>query len=72
MKRNQHERILDWMDHNGSISPMEAFEFLNITKLATRVGELIRTGVRIEKEMVFKKNAATGETVRYMRYRRAA
>ena len=42
MKRNQHERILDWMDHNGSISPMEAFEFLNITKLATRVGELIR------------------------------
>ena len=28
---NQYEKILDWIDHNGAITPMEAFMFLNIT-----------------------------------------
>ena len=63
---NQYEKILDWIDHNGAITPMEAFMFLNITKLATRVSELIRSGEKITKRMVVKKNKMTGKTVRYM------
>lgn len=65
----QHERILDFIDRHGSITPMDAFLDLGITKLATRVSELIRGGVRIEKTQKSGKNRF-GETVRYMEYRR--
>jgi len=57
----QGERILDYIDRFGSISPMEAFSDLGITKLATRISE---------KTMEERKNRY-GETTRYMRYRRA-
>ena len=65
----QGERILNYMDEHGSISPMEAFTDLGITKLATRVSELIRGGVKIEKEFEESQNRY-GEKVCYMRYRR--
>ena len=65
----QHERILDFIDRHGSITPMDAFLDLGITKLATRVSELIRGGVRIEKTQKSGKNRF-GEPVRYMEYRR--
>ena len=41
----QHERILDYMDRFGSITPMDAIFDLGITKLATRIGELRQLGV---------------------------
>lgn len=65
----QQERILDYIDRHGSITPMDAFLDLGITKLATRVSELIRDGVRIEKSQKSGKNRF-GEPVRYMEYRR--
>jgi hypothetical protein len=34
---NQYERIDKYLDDFGSISPMEAFHDLGITKLATRI-----------------------------------
>lgn len=37
----QHERILRFLDENGSITPMEAFSELGITKLSTRIGEKV-------------------------------
>jgi hypothetical protein len=49
---------------------MEAFMEYGITKLATRVSELIRQGERISKEPAEAKNRY-GQTVRFMRYRRA-
>ena len=66
----QHELILAHMDTYGSITPMDAFMYYGITKLATRVSELRRQGVAITKEPVEAKNRF-GQTVRFMRYRRA-
>ena len=66
----QHGLILAHMDTYGSISPFEAFTEYGITKLATRVSELIRQGERITKEPAEARNRF-GQTVRFMRYRRA-
>ena len=69
---SQHEKILKYLDrHPEGITPMEAFTALNITKLATRVGELIRMGYQFEKILETHKNG-DGETIRFMRYRKAA
>ena len=38
----QQERILIYMEESGSITPLEAFAELGVTKLATRVSELRR------------------------------
>lgn len=66
----QYELILQYMDDFGSISPMEAFSDLGITKLATRISELSRRGHEFHKEMVSGKNRY-GKAVSYMRYSRA-
>ena len=66
----QHKLIMAHIDTFGSITPMEAFTEYGITKLATRVSELIRQGERICKEPAEAKNRY-GQTVRFMRYRRA-
>ena len=69
----QHGKILSYLNnHPEGITPFEAFTELHITKLATRISELIQMGYDdIEKIPEIKKNAY-GETVRYMRYRKAA
>ena len=64
----QAERIADYISTYGSITPMEAFADLGITKLATRVSEMKRAGYEFEQEMVESKNRY-GQNVRYMRYR---
>ena len=66
---NQRERIMKYIDDFGSISPMEAFTDLGITKLATRVSELIQGGEKICKEHVSGKNRY-GEQTHYTRYSR--
>lgn len=64
----QHQMIVDYMKKHGSISPMEAFSQLGITKLSTRIGELARGGKPISRQMETGQNR-NGDTVRYMRYR---
>jgi hypothetical protein len=67
----QREKILDYLDrHPEGITPMEAFSELRITKLATRISELIDMGFAFDKTLESHKNAE-GNTVRYMRYRKA-
>ena len=63
----QGERILQYMRDFGSITPMEAFRDLGITKLSTRVGELERQGHRIIRKPVESLNRY-GEKTRYMSY----
>lgn len=63
----QAERILKYIHDFGSISPMEAFNDLGVTKLATRVSEMRKQGIEFEKKYVKAKNRY-GETVYYMRY----
>lgn len=66
----QKERIVKYMDDFGSISTMEAFTQLGITRLASRIHELVSNGMPIKKEMVSSKNRY-GEEVHYMRYSKA-
>lgn len=67
---NQRQRILAYIDQFGSISPFEAFVDLGITKLASRVSELIyQDGIPIKKEKEYVFNRY-GEKVHYMRYSR--
>ena len=67
---NQHKAILDYLEAHGSITPMEAFNNLGITKLSTRISEMIRRGYKFRKVPVEGKNRY-GEPVRYMRYEKA-
>lgn len=65
---DQHARILRYMEtHKGGISPMEAFSELGVTKLATRIGEMIRSGSRIVK-MWEEGTDRYGNPTRYRRY----
>lgn len=63
----QNERIIQYIKEFGSITPMEAFRDLGVTKLATRVSEMSRDGIAFEKQFVKGKNRY-GEPVYYMRY----
>ena len=65
----QYDLILKYMDDFGSISPMEAFVDLGITKLSTRVGEMIRDGVQIQKKTVHSRNRY-GKRIHFTRYSR--
>lgn len=64
---NQQERIMSYLVNYGSITPAEAYERFGIMKLSTRIGELIRKGVKIRKAIVTDVNRY-GEKVRYMKY----
>ena len=64
---NQKERIYKYIERYGSITPLDAFRDLGITKLSTRISEMIEEGVKIEKEYDKCLNRF-GEPVQYMRY----
>lgn len=64
---SQATKIAAYIDKHGSITPMDAFNDLYITKLATRISEMIRGGYKVDKVMEQRVNGE-GETVRYMRY----
>ena len=66
-KMTQRDRIINYIKAFGSITPMEAFTDLGITKLATRVSEMKRGGIQFKQEMESSLNRY-GETVHYMRY----
>ena len=48
---SQATEILDYIDRNGSITSMEAFD-LGITRLAARVADLRDVGIDIRTEMI--------------------
>ena len=68
---SQYEMILNYIDQFGSISPMEAFMDLGITKLATRISEMRKNGYEFTKAMESRENRF-GKVCHYMRYRKAA
>lgn len=67
MRERQSQRIINYIDRFGSITPMEAFTDLGITKLATRVSEMRAKGIEFKKERITAKNRF-GESVSFMRY----
>lgn len=67
----QQLEILAFIMAWGSISPMEAFSELNVTKLSTRISEMKVLGIQFDQNYECRTNRL-GKTVHYMRYRRAA
>lgn len=65
----QGEKILAYLDRYGSITPAQAWYDLGISKLSTRIGELIRDGEKIEKRMIPVRNRDE-KSVYVMQYRR--
>lgn len=63
----QHELILKYIADFGSITPMEAFGDLGITKLSTRISEMRKDGMEFKIESVKGKNRY-GKPTRYARY----
>ena len=71
-KDSQHKRIWMYLErHPEGITPFEAFIILHITKLSTRIGEMIVLGYPIEKTPETHVNEI-GEKSRYMRYKAVA
>ena len=67
-KLNQKQKIVAYLEKHDSLTTFEAFTELGITKLPTRISELIRDGYRFEKKMVKSLNR-DGESCEFMRYR---
>ena len=63
----QREAILQYIEEFGSITPMQAFADLGITKLATRISEMRKDGMTFKIEMVSTKNRY-GKSVIYAKY----
>lgn len=63
----QKQLILDYIADFGSITPMEAYSDLGITKLATRISEMRKEGRQFKIEQVKGKNRY-GKPTRYARY----
>lgn len=66
-KRTQHDDILNFLEKYGTITPWQAFEFLGITKLSTRIGELKQAGYNIKSTMI-KVKARNGRETRVCQY----
>lgn len=65
---NQCEKIVLYIQMFGSISSMEAFQDLGITRLSARIYELRNEGYQFDETYETSKNRF-GESVHYKRYR---
>ena len=63
----QREAIIKYITEFGSITPMEAFADLGITKLATRISEMRKDGMEFKIETVRMKNRY-GKSVSFAKY----
>ena len=63
----QREMILQYIEDFGSITPMQAFADLGITKLATRISEMRKDGMSFNIETVSGRNRY-GKPTHYARY----
>ena len=63
----QREAILKYISDFGSITPMQAYSDLGITKLATRISEMRRDGLKFKIETVKLKNRY-GKAVSFCKY----
>jgi hypothetical protein len=63
----QRDMILDFMQRNGGITPLEALEHIGCMRLASRIGELRKRGYDIRSETVYHTNDY-GERKHYSRY----
>lgn len=64
---NQGEQVIEYLKNVGSITPMDAFFDLGITKLSTRISELKKLGYEFDQHWVKARNRY-GKPVKYMEY----
>jgi len=64
----QHDLIINYIKQHGSITPYEAFLYLKITKLSTRIGEIERKGTARFKRKMIRSKDSFGDETSYMRY----
>ena len=67
IEMTQREAIIEYITEFGSITPMQAFADLGITKLATRISEMRKDGMDFKIEMVSTKNRY-GKSVSFAKY----
>lgn len=64
---SQKKIVLDYIEEFGSITPIDAFRDLGVTRLAAKVFELKKDGHDIDKVIETGKNRF-GNLTRYARY----
>ena len=63
----QTDRVYDYIEQFGSITPLQALADLGVMRLASRISDLKGEGVEFDVEMERSKNRF-GEAVRFARY----
>lgn len=63
----QNQMIINYINEFGSISTMEAFMELGVTRLASRIHDLRCEGYEFKREIIRGRNRF-GEPVHFMRY----
>ena len=63
----QCERILQYIEENGSITQLEALRELGCMRLASRISDLKRMGYPVRRKMEVSKNRY-GEPVHFAKY----
>ena len=68
VRNNQMKRIVQFVEHFGSINPLQALNYLGVMRLAARISDLEKAGYVFEHKPAKGINKF-GETIRYMEYR---
>lgn len=63
----QGQKIMDYMQQYGGITQLDALREFGCMRLASRISDLRRDGIRIKTEMVKAKNRF-GEPISFARY----
>lgn len=66
-KKTQAERVLEYIKRFGSITTLEAFRDLGVTRLSARIYELRARNINIDSTSVTSKNRY-GENCTYAKY----
>lgn len=67
MKATQCERIVSYIEENGSITQLDALREFGCMRLASRISDLKRQGIPVKRTMGTSKNRY-GEPISYARY----
>lgn len=63
----QCEKIIDYMERFGSITPLDAFVDLGVMRLSARIYDIRNSGTPVRGEIESRTNRF-GDRVHYMRY----
>lgn len=69
MNNTTHKNLIrKLLMEGGSITPLEALQDFGCYRLASRISDLRREGMKISKRIEESVSRVTGKTVRYSRY----